>query len=295
MMAGLFLLISFVLYGQNLKPYTIGAYMEGDIKAAAAKVEKALGSNGFEVVGAYMPVADSDRWVITYTSDDIKNAVNKTGGLTGFASAWRVALTNESGKITVSYPTPEYWANAYFRDMYPKVKDNYDTYAQKIKKALATCGEGGGMTFGSNEGHDIDKLRNYKYMAGMPKFDKTKKLNTFASFEEAVAVIDGNLSKGVSGLEKVYEVALPGKKLKLYGIGLKGEKGETKFMPKIDLDTPKHTAFLPYEILVVDNEVHMLHGRFRIALSFPDLKMGQFMKIVSTPPDIKKMMETATY
>ena len=73
-----------------------------------------------------------------------------------------------------------------------------------------------------------------------------------------------------------------------------GENGEGKFMPKIDLGTPKHTAFLPYEFLVVDNKVHMLHGRYRIALSFPDLSLGTFMKIVSTPGDIKDLLEKAS-
>jgi hypothetical protein len=39
------------------------------------------------------------------------------------------------------------------------------------------------------------------------------------------------------------------------------------------------------------NEVHMLHGRFRIALSFPDLKMGTFTKIMSSPGDIQDLLE----
>ena len=62
-------------------------------------------------------------------------------------------------------------------------------------------------------------------------------------------------------------------------------------MPLIDISSPKHTAFLPYELLILDNKVYMLHGRFRIALSFPDLSMGQFMKIVSTPGYIEDTFE----
>ena len=62
-------------------------------------------------------------------------------------------------------------------------------------------------------------------------------------------------------------------------------------MPKIDLASPKHTAFLPYELLVDDNEAHMLHGRFRIALSFPDLTMGTFTKIMSMPGDIEDLLK----
>ena len=65
-------------------------------------------------------------------------------------------------------------------------------------------------------------------------------------------------------------------------------------MPKIDFNTPRHTAFLPYEMLVYGNKVYMLHGRFRIALSFPDLSMGTFMKIVSTPGAIESMLQSIT-
>lgn len=129
---------------------------------------------------------------------------------------------------------------------------------------------------------------------GMPRFDDNHELNEFASYEEAVAKIDGNFDKGVSNLKKVYAIAIPGKKIKLYGVALSGEKGESHFLPTIDKGIPKHTAFLPYEMLVLDNKVLMLHGRFRIALSFPDLGMGTFMKIVSIPKDIKKMLITAT-
>ena len=127
----------------------------------------------------------------------------------------------------------------------------------------------------------------------MPQFDDTQVLEKFASYEDAVATIDGNLNAGVANLAKVYSVEIEDKKIKLYGIGLSGEDGEGKFMPKIDISSPKHTAFLPYEILVVDEKAHMLHGRFRIALSFPDLSMGTFMKIVSTPGDIKELMKSA--
>ncbi|MEI8272800.1 MAG: hypothetical protein WCG08_09265 [Paludibacter sp.] len=77
----------------------------------------------------------------------------------------------------------------------------------------------------------------------------------------------------------------------MYNFAISGEKGESKFLPVIDLGQPKHTAFLPYEVLVDDNRVIMLHGRFRIALSFPDLTMGTFTKIMSTPGDIENQLK----
>ena len=87
-------------------------------------------------------------------------------------------------------------------------------------------------------------------------------------------------------MDLVYSVKIPEKNIKVYGVALKGPKGEQYFLPKIDIAEIKHTCFLPYEFIVVENEVHMLHGRYRIALSFPDLTMGTFTKIMSTPKDI---------
>ena len=128
-------------------------------------------------------------------------------------------------------------------------------------------------------------------MFGMPYFDDVEELEDFDSHAEAVKEIDTKLKAGVSNVKLVYKVDIPNTDLTLYGLALSGENGEAKFLPTIDLTSPKHTAFLPYEMLVNDKEVVMLHGRFRIALSFPDLTMGTFTKIMSTPGDIEDMLE----
>ncbi|HFA49840.1 MAG TPA: hypothetical protein ENJ95_12605 [Bacteroidetes bacterium] len=283
-----------VVQAQNLQPYTIGAETTGSVAEVSSKAKAALSANGIEVVGEYMPAGDADRKVIAITSSDLKTAVNAVGGLTGFAAVLRVAVTKEGDKVIVSYTTPEYWGNAYFQKNYGKVSSNYASLSGKLKAALNPLGSNGGTGFGSEDGLSAGDLQKYHYMLGMPYFEDNHELNEFASYQEAVAKIDGNLVKGVANLKKVYAVELPGKNIKLYGIGLSGEDGESSFMPTIDIASPKHTAFLPYEMLVLDNKVYMLHGRFRIALSFPDLSMGTFMKIVSTPKDIKKMLTSAT-
>ena len=282
------------LIGQNLKPYTIGAINTDDISSAKMCIEENLKAQNFQILGSYIPAKDPNRQVIVFSSQELKQAVRQIGGLSGFALAWRVGITKEGAANTISYTTPEYWGNAYFRSDFEKVKSLYSTYGQKLALALAACGENGGKKFGSEEGLSIDKLQDYKYMFGMPKFHSTKLLKGFTTYEEAISTIDANLAKGVINLKSIYSIELKDQKLKLYGVGLSGEDGEEIFVPKIDLGDPKHTAFLPYEFLVVGNEVHMLHGRFRIALSFPDLSMGQFMKIVSTPPSIKRMIEKVT-
>jgi uncharacterized protein (DUF302 family) len=277
---------------QTLSPYTLGATSEFGLNESSALVKEKLKANGIQVIGEYAPAGEKERWLIVITSDELLRAAGKTGGLTGFAAALRVGLTEESGKVLISYTTPEYWLNAYYRDDYDEVKSILVPLKAKLKKAMQESGTYAGTGFGSEKGLDTDDLRSYKYMIGMPKFHETKELGEFSSYKEAIDKIESNLIKGVPDIEKVYTVEVPGQELKPYGFALGGENGESHFLPIIDISEPKHTAFLPYELLVTGNEVHMLHGRFRIALSFPDLKMGTFTKIMSSPGDIKDLLKT---
>ena len=57
-------------------------------------------------------------------------------------------------------------------------------------------------------------------------------------------------------------------------------------MDVVDFQELRHTAYLPYELLVQGNQVIALPARYRIALHFPDTKMmGEhgFTKIMSAP------------
>ena len=128
-------------------------------------------------------------------------------------------------------------------------------------------------------------------MFGMPYFDDTIELGDFDNYTAALAKVESSVKKGIPNVKMVYKVAIPGKELTLYGFALSGADGESRFLPIIDINKPKHTAFLPYEILVMGNKVYMLHGRYRIAISFPDLTMGTFSKIMSTPGNIEDLLK----
>ncbi len=284
-------LAAFTVNSQSLKPYVLGATFNGSMEEAKAGVKSGLTSAGFKVVGEYMPVEDAGRWVMVVSHSGLDDAVKSVGGLTGFAATLRVALTKEGNVIKISYTNPPYWGNAYFRDDFDKVAASYTKVESAFKQAMNGVGEAKGTAFGSEEGVELDDLRDYHYMFGMPYFDDTKELEDFDSHEQAIAKIESSLKWGKPGVKRVYRYDVPGTKLTLYGFALSGEKGEGNFMPKIDIATPKHTAFLPYELLVKDDEVHMLHGRFRIAISFPDLTMGTFTKIMSTPGDIEDLLK----
>jgi uncharacterized protein (DUF302 family) len=294
--AGYFLLIIMAPFFadvnvQTLKPYILGATSNGTIEEVKSNLKVSLEKEGINILGEYQPANDETRWVIVFSSDDLSQAVNKIKGQTGFALALRIGLTKEGEQILISYTNPAYWGTAYFRDDYPAVEQHYTALTGKLDKAMRASGQYNGKDFGSEDGIEVDDLIKYRYMMGMPRFDDPVELGQFSSFGEAIDKIESNLKKGVENVSLVYSIEIPGEDLKLYGFALAGEDGESEFLPKIDISEPKHTAFLPYEMLVMGGQVILLHGRYRIALSFPDLKMGIFTKIMSTPGNIRDMLE----
>ena len=279
---------------QNLKPYILGVESTESMADMKEKVAANLEQNGIQIVGQYQPAGDETRWVMVITSQELKSAVEAVGGLTGFASTLRVAITQEEGKTLVTYTNPVYWGNAYFRDNFDKVATNYSALTTHLENAMKATGTFVGTPFGSEKGLSVKDLRKYHYMMGMPRFDDTVELGEFDNYQTAINKVNSSVDKGVPNVKEVYKVAIPGKELTLYGFALSGKEGESDFLPTIDINNPKHTAFLPYEVLVSGNKVLMLHGRYRIAIAFPDLTMGTFTKIMSTPGNIKDMLGQLT-
>ena len=84
----------------------------------------------------------------------------------------------------------------------------------------------------------------------------------------------------------------------LFGVGLVGAdqddcSSDRYIMGKIDRESPRHSAHLPYEILVYGNQAEALYGRFRIAISWPHLPMvasdtgATFFSIMCAPGAIE--------
>ena len=276
---------------QVLRPYILGATTDDPIEMVIATLKTNLESEGIEVLGDYMPADDNSRRVIVFTDGDLVQAVKRFRGQTGFAAALRIGLTWDGDQTYISYTNPAYWGNSYYGENYSEVEQHYKNLTDKLTSVMSRIGTYNGKDFGSETGIDVEDLWDYRYMLGMPRFDDVVELRQFSSYEQAVSKIEANLKRGVEDITLVYSIEIPGEDLKLYGFGLSGEDGESKFLPKIDIANTKHTAFLPYEMLVKGGQVIMLHGRYRIALSFPDLKMSTFTKIMSTPGDIRDMLE----
>jgi len=282
-----------IVVGQSLKPYIMGAQSSEGLDVVKTKTTEALIAADFTILGSYQPAADELRWVIIVNSSDMIEAIQPFGELTGFAAALRVGLTLEDGQVNISYANPLYLGTAYFQKNYPEVEDKFKAVEAKLISAMADLGEVKNEGFGAEKGISTKDLAHYHYMFGMPYFEDVVLLTEFSKYSVGKSIIESKLSKG-GDTELVYSYEIPGQDLKLYGIALGGVAGESHFLPIIDIGQPKHTAFLPYEILLMGNTAIMMHGRYRIALSFPDLSMTTFTKIMSTPGEIEDLMRSVT-
>ena len=260
-----------------LRPYVLAAENPGVVADVAAQTRAALTQAGFEVAGEY-PVSASAH-VIVITSDALRAAAAKTPD-GGFGAALRVSVTQAGGGPTqVAYTNPAWMANTY------RLAAEPEGVAAALEKALGRIEE-----FGSKTGFTAKSLRSYHYMMLMPYFDDQVVLGTFASRAEAVAKLEAGLAASKEA-KLICRVDVPGTEQSLYGIAiLAGEGADETVMKITDTGARRHTAHLPYEVLVAGGRVVMLHGKFRIAQSFPDLTMGTFMKISGAPDGIAKVL-----
>ncbi len=272
--------------GQGVSPYIKVAENEGTIQQTSERIIEALRQNSFEVLGSYHPANRSSLKVIAFTRNDLKNTVVKVADRGALGAVFKVGLVAQDGKVTISYTNPDYILRAYLMDDYNTYQSTFTKFAADVKTAFSPIGNDfspfGGLV-------EADKLKKYHYKIMMPYFTDPVTLREFASFEEGLTVIKGNLNAKKGNTVEVYKLVYPNKDIAVFGIALKSkEDGESHFLPKIGIE---HAAAMPYEIILQGNKATMLHGKYRIALHWPELSMGTFMKIMSTPGDIEDALE----
>lgn len=266
--------------------WAIAPYMQGDpvaggnVQAVAGAVEGKLKNGGFKIIGRYFPKGLPDYGVVIASDDAMLDTVGAVGGRAILGAAIRVGVRTDG---SVTYVNPDYWYRAYFRRGFDRHEGAVKGLQARLRTAL-----GGGKGVGGEE--TAASLTNYRYMIGMERLDSSKsKLNTFGSFAEALKTVRDNLAKGAGKTGKVYEIVLPERKLAVFGVAMNDpESGDGEWIKKIGMQD--FVAGLPYEICIVDGDVESPHGRFRIALAFPDVGMGQFMRISNLPNAILDTM-----
>jgi hypothetical protein len=275
-------------------PYTAASEVAGSsVGAVASDVKAALRDADFNVVGSYHPAGQKNMVAVAATDDGILEAIKKRpetsrGGHTIAGAALRVGVFKpKKGPIEVSFANPTYQYAAYFQDAYPDVQSRAEQVEQRLMDALSAVGEKVGESFGGDE--PMEDLTHYHYMIFMPYMEDDHKLASYADFESGVETVRSNLSQGVAQTEKVYEVVMQDRKMAVFGVAMNDpNSGEPSWFPKL---IQRHVAAMPYEVYVVGNQAFTLHGRFRIALSWPTLTMATFSNIMDAPPDTKKIME----
>ena len=278
--------LNFSSFGQNLSPYIQVGESTESMQQTYEKVLAALKDNSFTVLGAYNPAGKSTLKVIAFTRTDIKNTVVRVSDRGALAAAFKIGLVQKDNKIVISYTNPEYFLRAYLRNSYRGYQATFKKFDKDLRSALSPLGSQF-TPFGGSE--KADKLKDYHYKVMMPYFTDPVLLNEYASFEEGLQKIEDNLEKQNNNTSLVYKIVYRNEKVAVFGIGLKNkDKGEANFLPKIG---ESNVAAMPYEIILQGTKATMLHGKYRIALSWPQLSMGTFMRIMSTPDDIEDALK----
>ena len=274
---------------EDLSPYYKVVSKKGSITEISGEVKTLLQENGFDVIGQYRPENKERFFVMAFTNQRLQEVTLKVKDRGILASIFRVGFVDTDGEVTVSIINPDYLFYGYLRDE----ADTYQKELSEISNQIRTTFSkmGGDMTpFGGEL--SVEDLKKYHYMMMMPYFDDPVDLNEFSSFSEGVNTIRKNLNAKKANTLKVYELILEDHEIAIFGVGLLDiEEGEEDFLPVIG---ESHIAAMPYEIILQGKEATMLHGKFRFALFWPELSLGEFMKISSTPGNVKDFMEALT-
>ncbi|HED14378.1 MAG TPA: hypothetical protein ENI62_12120 [Gammaproteobacteria bacterium] len=296
---GLFaLLLSLFLTSQSLaaervQPFILASSGNSEMNRAVIQLQEKLSAAGFQIIGNYAPYKNAR--VFVFTNDTLKQmATQSVRG--GYGAILRAAVTRNGNKTEISYTNPEYWANAY------RMQGDYSAIKQKLATAL-----GAEQDFGSGDKIlSAADMRNYHYTFMMEYFDDPSDLNEFTTHDQAVTAVEQNLAAKKGGSGEVYKLSLgkdpKGRSMTLFGVALTGSgkedcSADQYIMSRIDKSSPRHTAHLPYELMVYGNKVEALYARFRIAISWPSLPMmssntgATFLSIMCAPGAIEKVLQ----
>ena len=276
-----------------VKPFILANTTSGDVAAAATATKEKLAGAGFEVVGSYSPYAGVNN--IVFTSDELKSAATKSER-GGYGAAMRASVTKVGDDIQITYTNPVYWANAY------RMSSNLEGVSAKLKSAL-----GMQKQYGTGDKElTADDMRKFHYTFMMEYFDDPSDLGSHGDHADAVKAVETNLASGKAGTSQVYKNSLgkdtEGNEMTLIGVALGGTNeddcsGDKYIMDKIDKSEIRHSAHLPYEVMVYGSDVEALFGRFRIAISWPHLPMvasktgATFMNIMCAPGSIEDALK----
>ena len=192
--------------------------------------------------------------VITISNDELK-ATNS------YMATLHILVNSAESEVRVQ--NPSYLGAAYIKGY--KYGD-FKATVNALEKALSTM-------IPVLQQKEMDELAGYHFMFGMPYLEDTITVSKSGKLP----------SKSV-----LYSLKLPN------GATLVGHKLSAKthqFLNTIQQD--KNAQLLPYESMLNGGKATILDPKYYLALSLPNLSMGEFMKIATVPDAIEKEIENA--
>lgn len=244
----------FVFSVISLQAGGVSAYYSAAYKDAGT-IKSALSKAGFTVLNTYSPAGKGKLKVITYTNPKLISMASKPKR--GFAAVQKVLVDSKAKKVLATNPT--YWLKAFLQKNF---KGGDAAITASLTKAL-------GKLKPTADALSSGKLSGYHFMLGMPYYEDMIELK--------------NGAKGVKNA--LYSVKLANGST-LYGV--KMPKSTEGFISKIGEDK---ALVLPYTILIEGGKAYALHAKYYLAISYPQLTMGEFMKISSVPDTIEKKLK----
>ncbi len=236
----------------RISTYIRGAYLD------PKDVKERLKKCGFEVLSTISLDDEKDLVVVIFTDRELKSLAK----ISPYLSNMRVLIDKKSNQISIS--NPYYFAKAFMRGKFDK---------QKAKDILQR------VTSSFEDVKDSkDKLKStlipkYQFMFGMPYYDDMSSV--------ASGKYSSLLAKAKSKKAKVAFIEELGEDRAIVGIRL--SKKTRSFINAVGTN---NALLLPYPILIDKNEAMILDPKYYIAISYPMLKMSQFMKISDIPDAI---------
>lgn len=266
----------------QLRPYVLSSHSRGDFVRTIIEVKDALVTGGFELAGEYTPYADAH--VIVVTNEYLKQQVQSDGNL-AFALGQRISITRLNDQIQVAYTNPDYFQYAY------RTGSSLAPVTKALEEIL-----GNQETFGA-KGLAAEALLGYHYSYGTEYFDDQLLFAEHPDQDTALGAVQAALDRHAGGVHAVYRIDAPEGEVTAFGVAMTRDfSSDEAVMSAVDRSPLRHTAHLPYEIVVAQGRVVALHPRFRLGVHFPDLRMvgkHSFISLREAPSAITSALSAA--
>jgi len=237
----------------------VSTYIRADL-IPKKELLKRLKDNGFEILTDMKLDKNGDLEVIVFSDENLKQLSSNSL----FISNLRVLIDKKNKQLSISNPL--YFSKAFLRDKFDE--KTASTLLHKVSSAFGDL----------NPKDSGDKLKDsliskYQFMFGMPYYDD---MITVAKGSGTNLIKKAKNSKRVSFIQDLGN-----------GKALIGMRLSSKTRDFIKATGEKNALLLPYPIIIEDNKAKILNPKYYIAVSYPMLKMSQFMKISDIPDAIE--------